>query len=378
MGFILMTQSLFADAVLELLQTLTETHGASGFEGPVRKIVEDELQGVMADLHLDGLGNLIGKRETETGHKPRVLLMAHLDEVGFLVREISEEGFIFFDNAGGWIDQVILEQKWVISTPKGPIIGVTGAEPPHVILDYPKQPCNVSQKKMFLDIGVRSKEEAEALGIRPGLPITPYATFHELSSSGRYLAKAIDDRVGLAALITTLKNLVGEELPCEIVLAATVQEETFMRGSQVIFDSTQPDVVFNIEVGIARDFPVLFPNHLPRVPRLGERPSIFVYDATVIPNHNLIEHITSVAKEQNIPFQYECQGLWYGNDGCRLQVSGKGIPVINLGIPTRYVHSHYGVMERSDFDQMVELLQATLRGFTSDVMEAIRDRSGWY
>lgn len=165
--------------------------------------------------------------------------------------------------------------------------------------DYPP----ISQKKLFLDIGASSKEEAEIMGIRPGLVITPDVTFEILNGTNRYCAKAFDDRIALAAIIQTLQELAEEELTCEVVVAATVQEEFVMKGSQAVFASTKPDVVINIEVGIAKDFPAHFPTHLSPTPKLGAGPTVFVYDNSMLASNGLVEHFSNLG----IPFQYEAE-----------------------------------------------------------------------
>ena len=357
------------DPTIELIRSLTNAHGSSGFESPVCNIMKEQLSDLLVDMKVDKMGNLIGFRG-KGKDKPRVLLMAHMDEVAFIIREISEEGFIFFDNIGWWIDPVIVGQKWIISTAKGPVSGITGIESSHVIVEYPRTP-NISQKRMFLDIGVKSKQEAEALGIRPGLPITPDVDFQILNGTQRYCAKAFDDRIALASIITTLQRLKGIDLPCEVVVAATVQEEFVMKGAQTVFASTHPDVVVNIEVGIARDFPVLYPNHLSHTPRLSKGPTIFVYDNSMLPTNGLVDYFSWIANEYQIPFQYEAELVNYGQDGCRLQGAGCGTYVINLGIPTRYVHAHYGILDRSDFDNMGLLIENFLRSFDKAALEEL-------
>lgn len=359
------------DETVELLRSLTNAHAGCGFEKPVRDILKEELKDLLIELKTDKMGNLIGKREVNT-NKPRVLLMAHMDEVAFIVREITEDGFLYFDNVGWWIDPVIVGQKWIVSTPKGNVKGITGIESSHVTVGYPQIPP-LSQKKMFLDIGVQSKEEAEALGIRPGLPITPDVEFEILNGTSRYCAKAFDDRVALAAIIQVLKELKKEKLPCEIVFAATVQEEFVVKGSQVVFESTHPDVVINLEVGIARDFPVQFPNYLSQKPSIGQGPTIFVYDNSMLPSNGLVNRFLSLTEEHSIPFQFETENINYGHDGCRLQGAGTGCYVINLGIPTRYVHAHYGVLDRIDFDHMVQLLKEFLRSFNHEAMSNLQE-----
>lgn len=363
-----------SDRELALIEELTNAPGGSGFEGPVRTILLRELDRLQLDTTTDNMGNLYAYREVGTG-KPKVLLMAHMDEVAFIVREISDEGFIFFDQIGWWVDPVVVGQKWVISTPKGPVKGITGLESSHIVVGYPKIP-EVSKVRMFLDIGASSKEEAEAMGIRPGLSITPDVAFEVLNGTNRYCAKAFDDRIALVAILKALENLKGVKLPCEVAFAATVQEEFVMKGSQAVFQSTTPDVVVNVEVGIAKDFPVHFPTHLSNNPRLGKGPTIFVYDNSMLPSNSLVNHFISVANGANIPFQYESELVNYGQDGCRLQGAGRGTFVINLGVPTRYVHSHYGILDRADFDQMVVLLENFLTSFGSRELAGLKDSPG--
>lgn len=355
-------------STIQLLEELTNAHGGSGFEGPVRDILKRELGNLGLPMQTDRMGNLYAFRETDSG-KPKVLLMAHMDEVAFIIREISDDGYLYFDQIGWWLDPVVVGEKWVVTTAKGPIKGVTGMESSHILEGYPAVPA-VSKKKMFVDIGVSSKEEAEALGIRPGLPITPDVKFEVLNGTNRYCAKAFDDRVALVAILKALENVKDVELPCEVTFAATVQEEFVMKGSQAVFATAKPEVVVNVEVGIARDFQVQFPNHLSHHPKLGKGPTIFVFDCTLLPSNDLVEYFSQLATSHAIPFQYESQNINYGHDGCRLQGSGTGTHVINLGIPTRYVHSHYGVIDRSDLDHMVTLIENFLRNFGKEEMDS--------
>src|SRR5262249_21381788 len=149
---------------------LTNANGAPGFEGPVRDILRREWRSLLTDLRTDGIGNLLG-RLPGSAASPRVLLMAHMDEVGFLVRAIDERGFVYMNPLGGYIDQSVLTQRYTITTPRGPVIGYTGFKSTHIVSTEERSRM-VALQDMFLDIGARSREEAEKMGVRPGLPIT--------------------------------------------------------------------------------------------------------------------------------------------------------------------------------------------------------------
>ena len=377
-GFVAMTLAAAApagqpgspdDRVVRLLTELTNAHGAPGFEGPVRNILRREWQPLLTDLHTDGLGNLLGTRRGRADG-PRVLLMAHMDEVGFLVRHIDDNGFIYFHGVGGYFDQSVLTQRMAILTPKGVIVGYTGMKSGHILRPAERTQM-VPIENMFIDIGARSRQEAmERFGVRPGLPIVYHGEFEVLNGTGRYLAKAWDDRVGLAAITEALRQLEGAH-PNTVVVAATVQEEIGLRGASVVQVSTNPDIVINLEIGIAGDFPLLTSPTLSQE-ALGKGPSVFVFDNSMIPNNNLVEWIIKVAGEGGIPLQFESV-TGYGEDGAMLQKSATGIPAVNIGVPTRYGHSQLGVIDRADFDNTVRLLVEMLRRLSASEVEAIRD-----
>ena len=355
---------------LALLEELTNAHGPSGFEGPVREIMRREWDGLVRDLHTDGMGNLLGTLAGST-EGPRVLLMAHMDEVGFVVRFIDENGFVYFNPVGGYYDQSVLTQQMKILTPGGPVIGYTGMKSGHAFQGDERSRM-VQLRDMFIDIGARSREAAEErYGIRPGLPITYDADFRDLNGSGRYLAKAWDDRVGLAAITEVLERLQDQSHPNTVVVAATTQEEiSGRRGASVVYESLRPDIVINLEIGVATDFPLLTsPKEAQGV--LGDGPSLFVFDGSMLPNQNLLEWTMEVAEQNGIVYQFESVS-GFGEDAAVLQRSGTGIPAINLGITTRYAHSQLGVIELGDYERMVDLLHALVMGLTADRAAAIR------
>ena len=297
--------------------------------------------------------------------------MAHMDEVGFLVRHIDQNGFIYFHGVGGYFEQSVLTQRMAILTPKGVVVGYTGMKSGHILRPSERTQM-VPIENMFIDIGAKSREEAvENFGVRPGLPIVYHGEFEVLNGTSRYLAKAWDDRVGLAVITEALRQLQTSSHPNTVVVAATVQEEIGLRGASVVYPTAKPDIVINLEIGIASDFPLLTAPTLSQE-ALGKGPSVFVFDNSMIPNNNFVEWIIRTARDSGIPLQFESVS-GYGEDGSILQKSATGIPAVNIGVPTRYGHSQLGIIDRADFDNTVRLIVQMVQRLSASEVRAIRD-----
>jgi len=355
------------DSTEMLLRELTNAHGVPGFEGEVRDILRREWRSLLSDLHADGIGNLLGERRGSSD-SPRVLLMAHMDEVGFLVRYIDENGFIYIHNVGGYFAQSVLTQRLSILTKLGRVLGYTGMKSGHILRSDERNQM-VPLERMFIDVGAKSRQEVETMGIRPGLPVTYATEFEVLNDTGRYLAKAWDDRVGLAVITEVLRRLETSSHANTVVVAATVQEEIGLRGASVVNESLEPDIVINLEIGIASDFPLMTDKTLSQE-ELGDGPGIFVFDRSMIPNDNFVEWILELSGEHAIPTQFESVS-GYGEDAAPLQRSARGIPAINIGIPTRYGHSQSGVIDRGDYDHTVELVVRMVEGLSAAEVDKI-------
>jgi endoglucanase len=228
---VLLGQGAQLDATAKLMKELTEAHGPTGSEEPVGKIVARHLQPLVSDMKVDGLGSIIGTKRGSSD-SPRIMLAAHMDEVGFIVKTITPDGFIYTNPVGGWRDPVLLAQRWVIMTRKGPVVAVSGAKTTHVMsADAKNRP--VPQQDVFWDVGARTREEAmDILGIQPGDPVAPESPFQVMANGEFYMAKAWDDRVGLVLIIEALKRLQGQKHPNTIMAVATTQEEIGLRGAQ--------------------------------------------------------------------------------------------------------------------------------------------------
>jgi putative aminopeptidase FrvX len=192
------------DFTINLLKELTETPGVSGYEAPVRALVRKYLE-PYGELSQDKIGSVICRKEG-TSDKPRIMLAGHMDEIGFMVKQITPEGFIKFLPLGGWFDQVLLGQRVVIQTNQADVVGVIGAKPPH-LLQPDERDKVVKRKDMYIDIGALSKEEVDAAGVKLGDPVIPKADFLELAGGKTYLSKAFDDRIGTALVISAMQEL---------------------------------------------------------------------------------------------------------------------------------------------------------------------------
>ena len=353
---IVMGQNPQLDATAKLMKELTEAHGPTGSEEPVGKIVARHLQPLVSDIKVDGLGSIVGTKKGGSD-SPRIMLAAHMDEVGFIVKTISPDGFIYTNPVGGWRDPVLLAQRWLIMTRKGPVVAVSGAKTTHVMsADAKNRP--VPQQDVFLDVGARTREEAmETLGIQPGDPVAPESPFQVMANGEFYMAKAWDDRVGLVLIIEALKRLQGQKHPNTIVAVATTQEEIGLRGAHTSTALVEPDLGISLEVGVASDYPGTSPKEAQEA--LGKGPGIFLLDSSMIPSRKLKEFVVEVARRQGIPIQFEVL-TGYGEDGAEMQRYKGGRPSINLTVPTRYLHSHIGILSRKDFDRAVDLLTAVL------------------
>ena len=352
------------DNTLELLKEITGTPGVSGYEAEVRSVIRKHLEG-LTTIESDKLGSIICKKEGSS-EKPKIMLAGHMDEIGFMVKLVTDEGFVRFSPLGGWWDQVILSQRVVIKTSKGDVVGIIGSKPPHILTEEERGKV-VKRKDMFIDVGAASAEEAkEDFGIRPGDPIIPVSPFEVLRNGKTYLAKAWDDRLGCALFIDVIKNLAEEKHPNTVYGVGTVQEEVGLRGARTSAWAVQPDVGMALEVGIAGDVPGVKKEESQEV--LGKGPSILVYDSSMIPNLKLRDLFIDTATEQDIPFQFSVMERG-GTDAGAIHLNMQGVPSIVMGVPCRYIHSHAGIIHRDDYDNAVKLLVAVIKKLDAEAVD---------
>ncbi|MCF7926178.1 MAG: M42 family metallopeptidase [Candidatus Izimaplasma sp.] len=345
------------------LKEMSMLNGIPGNEKEVRTYMKEKLT-PLSTVSFDGLGSIIGEK---IGLKdgPKIMVAGHMDEVGFLVTSITDEGYIKFTPAGGWWSQVMLAQQLEITTSDGKKIrGVIGAKAPHILTkEERKKP--VEMKKMFIDIGVDGKEDAQDLGIKPGDMITPYIIQTELSNPKYLLGKAWDNRVGCAAVIDVLNNLKGKPHKNRFYGVGTVMEEVGLRGATTSANTIQPDIGIALDTTIAYDFP-----KGNKHTKLGNGVGIMFKDSSMVGHKGLRDYVISVCETLDIPFQltYLERG---GTDGGAMHMAHSGAPTIALCLPVRYLHSHTSIVHEDDYDAMVKLVTALIERLDKETVDQI-------
>ncbi len=354
------------DPVIQLFAKLTNAPGPSGFEEPVTKIMVHEMKPYTSKILYDGLGSMIA---VQGNSGPRIMIDAHMDELGGLIRRITPDGFLSMQMLGGWFDQALVDQRWWIIGSKGPVLAVTGIRDVHIA--SPEERTKVfPRNSLYLDIGAKTAAEVREMGVTPGDPVIPDSPFEILNGTQNYLAKAWDDRIGLAVMIEVAKRLAHAPHANQLFYASTVQEEIGMRGAMTAAQVIKPDVGISLEVGIVKDVPNVKPEEAQEV--LGGGPGIFLWDASELPNRKFVAFVQDTAAANSIPLQYDLIS-GYGDDSAMIQKSNGGVPTVNLVVPTRYTHSHNGIINRGDFDHVVDLVTALLQRL--DAAEVAKLRS---
>jgi endoglucanase len=355
------------DQTQQLLQRLADAAGPPGAEDPVRAIMVGEMKPLATEpIRYDGTGSVIAQ-QGKTG--PRVMIDAHMDELGGMVRRITPNGFLSMQMLGGWLDQALVDQRWTIVGSKGPVQAITGIRDIHV-LPADERTKVFPRDSIYLDVGAKDAAQVAAMGIEPGDPVVPDAPFTVIGGGDMYLGKAWDDRIGCAVLVEAMRRTAKLAHANQLFYVATTQEEVGLRGARAATQTVRPDIGIAIEGGITGDVPGDRPEETQA--RLGGGPGLFLYDSSTIANRKLVALVKSTAKEAGVPLQLDLvQG--YGDDSAEMQTASGGAPTVNLVVPVRYTHSHNGIVNRKDFDEMVELLVKVLVKMDAQTVESLRD-----
>lgn len=339
---------------LDLLRTLSEAFGVSGFEDETRETLRELVAPHVDELRVDTLGNLIATRR---GNGPTLMLDAHMDEVGFMVSHIEPTGHLRFATIGGWDARIVPSHLLTIVTDAGNRVeGVIGTQPPH-ILDAKDRERPFSIEELFVDIGARSDDEARALGIRVGSPAIITYPFRALHA-GVVAGKALDDRVGCAAIVRVLEAVAGRELDVNLVAVFSMAEETGLLGATTATYQTRPDFALALEGTICADAPGVPGNK--QVTRSGAGPAVSVADRRQIVPGRMVRALTAIADRAGVPWQYKTPPHGGTNAGAIQGVAG-GVLAGVVSVPCRYIHSPFAVMRLEDFEHTVQLVTAFVR-----------------
>ncbi len=337
----------------DILERLSNAHGVSGYEGNVRQIIEEEIRPYIDEIKTDKMGNLIA---TKLGGKPTVMLAAHMDEIGLMVKYVDDKGFVHFTKIGGWFDQTLLNQRMVLHTEFGTVYGVIGSKPPHAMNDEDKKKPILAED-MFIDVGATSKEDAEKLGVKAGTPITSDMEF-KLLGNDMVTGKAFDNRAGCVMLIEALRQMKGVKATVHAVF--TVQEEVGLKGAKTSAFGLNPDVALATDVTITGDHPGIEKKH--SAMEIGKGPSITISDAEgrgIIVPEPVLKWLKEAAESSNVPYQLEV-GVGGTTDASAIHLSREGIPTGVISTPSRYIHTPVSVLSMTDLENAAKLVARAL------------------
>ncbi|ADW67367.1 M42 family metallopeptidase [Granulicella tundricola] len=355
------------DRTLTLLQRLADAPGPPGAEEAVRAIMVPEMKPFITEpLRYDGTGSVIAQQGTKG---PRIMIDAHMDELGGMVRRVTPNGFLTMQMLGGWLDQALVDQRWIIIGSKGPVHAVTGIRDIHIV-PAEERTRVFSRDSLYLDVGAKNAQEVFAMGVEAGDPVVPDSPFTVMNGTQNYLGKGWDDRIGCAVLLEAMRRTSAMPHPNQLFYVATTQEEVGLRGAKAASQLVKPDIGIAIEGGITGDTAGAHPEE--SQVKLGAGPGMFLYDSSTIPNRKLVAFTRAAARSASLPLQADLvQG--YGDDSAEMQASSGGTPTINLVVPVRYTHSHNGIVNRQDFDRTVDLVVAMLMKLDAAAVADLRD-----
>ncbi len=345
---------------------ISNAKGAPGFEEEVHGVLRPLLEGV-GTVEEDRMRDLYVRRGENTGTGPTIMLDAHMDEVGFMVHSICPNGTLRFIPLGGWVACNIPAHRVQVRTAEGRYIpGVVASKPPHFMSEAERsQPVSIEQ--MVIDIGARSdREAAEDFGIRIGAPVVPDVETAYDAEKDLLIGKAFDCRLGCLVLAEALRSLRGEKLPLDVVGAFSTQEEMGTRGAYVTAQTVQPDVAIVLE-GCPCDDTFLPEDRIQT--RLKGGPYLRHIDRRMITSPRFQRYALDLAREEGIPVQ---EGVRTGGstNGAPIHLFGRYVPTIVIGIPVRYIHTHYGIASCQDLEHAIQLTTALLRRLDGAQCEA--------
>jgi putative aminopeptidase FrvX len=337
----------------ETLEKLSNACGVTGRENEVRELMIQLMKPYADEIVVDRLENVIAIKKGKST-APKIMLAAHMDEVGLMVKTITKEGFLQFTKMGGIDDRILPAQKVIVFSRKGTFPGIIGSKPPHIQKEEERKKV-INFDELFIDIGAESKEDAAALGVAIGDPVGFDVKYTQLGKDV-VIGKAFDNRAGCVAMVEALKLM--EKTDCTVCAVGTVQEEVGLRGAATAAFGVDPDLALALDVTIAGDVPGV--REFDTSVKMGKGPAITISDSGLITHPKVLRVLLDTAEEEKIPFQLE-SGLLGSTDAARISITRQGIPSGNVSIPTRYIHSPVGMLSLKDIENSAKLTVAAIQ-----------------
>lgn len=335
----------------ELITKLSNAHGISGSEGDIRTIMENELKPYVDEMKVDKMGNLIAVRK---GEGPSIMLASHMDEIGLMVKYIDDNGFLKFVKIGGWYDPTLHSQRVIVHTANGPIPGVIGSKPPHVMKDEDRKKLPKAED-MFIDVGAKDREDAISMGIIVGTPVSMDREVKKLAN-GKITGKAFDNRAGCAIVIDAMRQIAEMDIKATVYAVGTVQEEVGLKGARTSAFGLNPDLAIAIDTTIPGDHPGMSKNE--SALDTGKGGVITIADAAgrgIISAPQVVRWLVQTAEKNNIPYQTDV-GDGGTTDATAIHLTREGIPSTVLSVATRYIHSPVEVLDLADLQSCSDLI----------------------
>ena len=337
----------------ENLEKLSNACGVTGREEEVRNLLIKLMKPHADEIVVDKLENVIAIKKGKKS-SPKVMLAAHMDEVGLMVKTITKEGFLQFAKMGGIDDRILLAQKVLVLTQKGPLQGIIGSKPPHIQKEEERKKV-VTYDQLFIDIGAENRKDAAKMGVKVGDAVSFDVKYAKIGKDV-VTGKAFDDRAGCAIMIEAMKQV--ESADCTIYAVGTVQEELGLRGATTATFGVDPDVGIALDVTIAGDVPGV--NEFDTSLKMGKGPALTVADSGLITHPKVLRLLLDAAEENKIDYQLET-GLPGTTDAARMSLTRQGVPSGTVSVATRYIHSPVSMLSLKDMENSVKLTVAAIQ-----------------
>lgn len=333
------------------IKKYTELQAASGFEKNISQAFAKEIQPFVDKVVHDGLGGVFGVKKNQIDNEPRIMFAAHMDEVGFMITNITPMGLFNVTALGGWNPYVVSAQRFTLYTRENTYPVISSSVAPHLLRGNSGVNATPKIEDILFDAGFTSAAEATAFGVRPGDYIIPQVETVMTPNKKRIISKAWDNRFGVVSILDTLEALQNVATPNTLIMGADVQEEVGLRGVKGAVNMLKPDIFFAVDSSAADDMQGKT-NHQGK---LDEGTLLRVFDPTVIMPYRLKEFVLDIAESNNIPYQYFVSKG--GTDAAGAQSQLNGVPAVALGVASRYIHTHQTMWSIKDFEAAKELIK---------------------